>query len=120
VPGMPIWREELEAHGARPDPRDPSVMRHSDMDTADKLRDLVSAARFSAVRIESRTTEYRWTVPVLIQLQLTCGMASRRIATLAPAAAMRCWSRVAARLGALTDDELVHRPEILFAVARRE
>jgi SAM-dependent methyltransferase len=120
VPGMPIWREELEAHGAGPDPRDPSVMRHFDMDTADKLRGLVSAAGFSAVRIESRATEYRWTVPALIQLQLTCGMASRRIATLAPAAAMRCWSRVAARLGALTDDELVHRPEILFAVARRE
>lgn len=117
VPGMPIWREELDAHGAAPDPRDPSVMRQAEMDTPDKLHALLSEGGFTAVQVASRVAEHRWTVPTLLQLQLTCGMAARRLSTLAPASAMRCWSRVAARLGALRDDELVHRPEILLTIA---
>ena len=117
VPGMPIWREELDAHGAAPDPRDPSVMRQSDMDTGEKLEGLLVAAGFTRAGIMTRLCEYRWTVPALIELQLTCGMASRRIASLSQADALRCRRSVSARLGALTDDELVHRPEVLYAVA---
>jgi len=44
VPGLGIWKEELDAHGAAPDPRDPSVMQQALMDTPAKLTELLTAA----------------------------------------------------------------------------
>src|SRR5262245_6573538 len=37
TPGAAIWRDELDAAGATPDPRDPSIQQHSRMDTEAKL-----------------------------------------------------------------------------------
>lgn len=118
VPGLPIWKEELDAHGAAPDPRDRSVMRQEEMDTPPKVEGLLSEAGYVGPRIWLRTFEHQWSVPALMELQLTCGMASRRVSSLGPDAASLCRSRVHTRLSALSDADLVHRAEVLYAVAQ--
>ena len=117
VPGLGIWKEELDAHGAAPDPRDPSVMQQALMDTPAKLTELLTAAGYVGVRIWYRTFEHRWTVAEIVQLQLTCGMAARRVVSLPPPTAAACRARVTARLSSLGGADLVHGPEVLFAVA---
>ena len=119
VPGLSIWTEELDSHGAAPDPRDPSVMLQARMDTPEKLEWLLGSAGYVSVRVWKRTFEYRWTVDSLVALQLGCGMASRRMTSLSDAAGAACQSLVETRLASLTEEELVHRPEVLFAVARK-
>lgn len=118
VPGSSIWTEELDSHNAAPDPRDPTVMLQARMDTPEKLGRLLHSADYVSVRVWSRIFEYRWTVDQLVALQLGCGMAARRMASLSPEAGAACQSRVKARLASLNEDQLVHRPEVLFAVAR--
>lgn len=117
TPGASIWTEELDSHGAVPDPRDPSVMQHGRMDTPDKLERLLSSAGYTGVRIWSRTCEYRWTVDALMALQLTCGMAARRVVSLPAAARAACESRVRERLEKLPESDRVQRSEVLCAVA---
>jgi SAM-dependent methyltransferase len=117
VPGLSIWTEELDAHGAPPDPRAPAVMQRAQMDSAAKLEQLLSSAGFTDARPWARRFEHRWTVADLVALQLTCGMAARRFVSLSPSLAAACQTRVTERLSSLSDAELVHRPEVLFATA---
>jgi SAM-dependent methyltransferase len=119
VPGLSIWTEELDSDGAAPDPRDPNVMLQAQMDTPEKLERLLRSSDYVSVRVWSRTFEYRWSVDNLVGLQLGCGMAARRVTTLSDAASAACQSRVETRLASLTEEELVYRPEVLFAVARK-
>lgn len=117
VPGLSIWTEELDAHGAAPDPRDASVMRQAEMDTPEKLERLLSAAGYVSVRVWGRAFEYRWAVDGLMALQLTCGMAARRVVSLPGARRAACESSVKERLESLPEADLAQRSEVLFAVA---
>ena len=119
APGLSIWTEELEAHGAAPDPRDRSVMQQAQMDTPEKLSGLLQAAGYSSVRVWNKTFQHSWTVERLLEMQLGCGMPSRRLTSLPASVRAACQSRVEARLARLTPEELVYQPEILFAVAHR-
>lgn len=119
VPGVAFWTEELDAAGAAPDPRHPSTRQQAAMDTPQKLSALLRESGFSAIEVGSRRFEYAWTVEALLTVQLGCGMASRRIGSLPQDAANRCRSRVEARLRRLTAEELIYRPEVLWASARR-
>ena len=111
---VPVWTEELNACGAAKDPRDPVVMQQAQMDTPAKLEQLIVRARFADARVWSRTFEHRWSVDAAMAVQETCGMAARRLVSLAPEARARCESRVRARLAEI---ELLDRSEVLFAVA---
>jgi len=117
VPGISIWTEELELHGAGPDPRDAAVMRRGEMDTPGKLEALLISAGFDSVRVWSKTFEYQWTMESLLELQLGCSMPSRRLGTLPEAGRLACQARVRARLARLTPGELTYRPEVLLATA---
>lgn len=119
VPGLSFWTEELDSHGAGADPRDPSVMQQARMDTPEKLERLLRSAGYVSVRVRSRTFQYRWTVEDLVAVQLGCGMAARRLASVPAAVALECQSRVNARLASLTRQDLVYHPEVLFAVASK-
>ena len=119
VPGLGIWTEELDARGAAPDPRDPSVMQQARMDTPVKLALLLQKIGFTAQRAWLERFEYRWTVGALLALQLSCGMPARRLASLSGPVRTECRDRVEARLTRLTADDLIYRPEIVLAVARR-
>jgi len=116
-PGARLWREALDAAGAAPDPRDPTLMQHALMDSEAKLAGLLREAGFSKVRTARRPVEHRFTVESLLAVQLGCGLASRRLKSLAPEAQRRCVARVEQRLRRLSSEELVYRPEVIFGVA---
>jgi SAM-dependent methyltransferase len=119
MPGLSIWTEELDREGARPDPRNRSVMQQGLMDTAEKLRCLLNAAGYASTRIWEQTFHHQWRLDDLLAVQIGCGMPARRLAGLSPAAQERCELRVRARAKALTPSDLAYRPEVLFAVAHR-
>jgi len=119
TPGQALWIEELDARGAPPDPRDPSVMQFALMDTAEKLGGLLEGAGLEPVHIWSERFEHRWTSQALLAMQLGCGLAARRLAGLSARSRAECVARMEARLARLTADERVHRLHALFAVARR-
>lgn len=119
TPGAAIWREALDAAGAAPDPRDPSIMQHSRMDTEAKLVALLREAGFTEVCAQRKRAEHRFTVDSLLTVQLQCGLASRRLPSLPAEAQARCRAQVEERLRRLSAEELVYRPEVIFGVARR-
>ena len=73
IPGLSIWTEELDAHDAAPDPRDPSVMQQAQMDTPTKLERLLASGGYAHIRVTPRTFEYQWTVDRIVGVQLACG-----------------------------------------------
>jgi SAM-dependent methyltransferase len=119
VPGLPFWREELDRLGAAPDPRDASVMQHDRMDTPDKLATLLQQAGLTCEAAWCAQVEYRWTVEALFTVQTRCGVASRRLPGLAEPARSECRQRVRDRLARLAGEQLVYRPTVVYAVARR-
>jgi len=119
VPGLAIWKEELDAGGAAPDFRDPVVMQQARMNTPDKLSALLASAGYTATQTWAQVFEHRWTIDDVVKVQLGCGMAARRISSLAAGDAADCEARVRQRMAGLPSDALIHRPEILFATASR-
>ncbi len=118
LPGGGIWAEELERAGAAPDPRDPSVMRQTLMDTPAKLTDLLQRAGFAVDRVWSQRFVHEWTVDELLATQTRCGLPSRRLESLGADAQRACANRVRARLEQLSADELSYRVEIIYGIAR--
>jgi SAM-dependent methyltransferase len=119
VPGLSIWKEELDAAAAAPDFRDPVVMQQARMDTPDKLSALLACAGYTAIQTWAQLFEDHWTIDDAVQVQLGCGMAARRIGSLSAGAAAECEARVRHRMAGLPSEALIHRPEILFATASR-
>lgn len=119
LPGAHIWAEELDRAGAKPDPRDPSVMRQAWMDTSAKLAGLLAEAGFLADRLWTRTFAHRWTVPALLATQTHCGLPSRRLESLDAQARLACTERVRARLEELSREALVYRVEVIYGLAHR-
>lgn len=117
IPGLSIWREELDREGAAPDPRDPSVMQQASMDTPEKLRHLLETAGFVSVKVGSAVAIHQWAVNDLLAMQVSCGMPARRLPSLSAERRERCTSRVRTRLDRLTPAELEYRPEALLAAA---
>jgi SAM-dependent methyltransferase len=119
LPGAPIWAEELDRVGAKPDPRDPSVMRQAWMDTPAKLAGLLAQAGFLADRLWSRTFAHRWTVPALVATQTHCGLPSRRLEGLDGAARRVCVERVRTQLEELSPEALTYHVELVYGLAHR-
>jgi SAM-dependent methyltransferase len=117
MPGLAIWKEELEALGAAPDPRDPILMQQKRMDTQEKIAGLLREAGFIRERTWARIFEYRWTIDQIVHTQLGCGLTARRIGSLSRRDAAECEARVRRRLAQLGPDALMYRPEVLFATA---
>lgn len=119
LPGRDIWSEELDRVGAAPDPRDPSVMRQSWMDTPEKLTDLIERNRFARERVWSRRCSHAWTVEELISTQTQCGLPSRRLERLEADTRRECIGRVRARVQRFTPADLEYRVEVIYAIGRR-
>jgi len=118
LPGLPLWKEELDRIGAPNDPRDPSLMQHARMDTPAKLRALVADGGYPAIDIWAARYEHACTPDSLLAIQTSCGMPMRRLAGVPAAARRACEARVRQALEQLSEDELIYRPEVLFCVAR--
>jgi SAM-dependent methyltransferase len=119
LPGTAIWTRELDRHGAGPDLKPDAAKRDTLMDTTDKLGSLLEAAGLTVSRIWIERPERRWTWPELLELTSRYGATSRRLATLDHAKRGECLARVGAALAALSAEELVYRPEMLLAIAKR-
>jgi ubiquinone/menaquinone biosynthesis C-methylase UbiE len=113
---LPVWTEELDACGAAPDPRDPSLTQVSRTDTPEKLRALIALAGFAEPRAWTKTFEHRWAIDSVMAVQETCGMAARRLASLDAPVRAACESRVRERLAQM---DLLDQSEVVFAVAVR-
>jgi hypothetical protein len=92
-------------------------MQQARMDTADKLSALLVSAGYTAIQTWTQAFEQRWTIDDVVKVQLGCGMAARRIGSLAVGEAADCEARVRRRMAGLHPEALMHRPEILFATA---
>lgn len=119
LPGQQIWSQELDRHGAGPDPRDPSVRQHGLVDRPEKVSRLLEAAGFGSIELWAERFERRWDYGSLIVVQRACGVPARRLASLSREKRAACVASVRARIRAIPESELVWRPEVLFAVARR-
>ncbi len=119
LPGLSIWTEELDRAQAAPDPRDPAVMRQSWMDSPAKLASLLHEADLHPERVWNRTFIHRWTPGALFTTQTHCGLPSRRLKSLSPAAQRACTDRVRSRLENLSPDALQYQVEVVYGLARR-
>ena len=119
LPATAIWTAELDRHGAGPDSKPDAVKRDTLMDTSDKLGSLLEGAGLTVSRIWMERPERHWTGVELLELSSRYGAPSRRLATLDPASQKECLARVGAALAALPAEDLVYRPEMLLAVAKR-
>lgn len=119
LPGGAIWAEELDRARAAPDPRDPSVMRQSLMDTPEKLDGLLRQGGLTPDRIWSRRLVHQWTVDELLATQTSCGLPSRRLETLSPEPRAACADAVRARLEQFPAAALEYQVEVIYAIARR-
>jgi hypothetical protein len=119
LPGLPIWKEELDRAGAAPDPRDPAVMQQPLMDSPAKLRALIEANNLDVAELWAADMRYQCNVGDLLATQVGCGLPARRLPSLDSATRATCEARVRERISQLTPLELVYAPEVLFAVARR-
>jgi SAM-dependent methyltransferase len=117
APGAAIWTEELNNAGAGPDPRDSSIMQVGLMNSSEKLENLIRSSGLAIAHIWSETFSHKFEIDDLFAMQLTCGVASRRLPSLEAEAREQCTKRVRERLEQLTSSELDYRPEVLFAVA---
>ena len=119
LPGRDVWTEELDRSGASPDPRDPSVMRQSLMDTPAKLKTLLDACGFAPGRIWSERFTHQWTAERLLATQMRCGLPSRRLEGLKADEQQECANRVRQRLQRYTSAELEYRVEVINGIAKR-
>ena len=118
APLLEIWTEELDAHGAGPDPMPAAVEQHAAVDTPVKVSALLESAGFAEIRAWSARPEYRWDPQHLFEARQGFGM-KRRLLTLAPDIRAACLARIRERLDRAPSDALVSRPEVVFATARR-
>ena len=118
LPGSEIWEEELDAHGAQDDPLPESVRRHDLVDSPSKVGALFERAGLEVVRVWTERFERRWTWQELETVCSRVGANSRRLRSLPPETRGRCSQRIRERLSRLSLSELVHRPQIVFAIGR--
>src|SRR5256885_2136773 len=82
--------------------RHPSIMQHARMNSEAKVDALLAEAGFTRVCTQGRRVEHRFTVESLLTVQLRCGLASRRLPSLATEAQARCRAQVEERLRRLS------------------
>lgn len=119
APGLTIWTEELDARGAAPDPRDPSVAQQSRMNSPEKLGGWLEQTDFTSIRTWCEPVEFAFTLDHLFAVQLGCGVTGRRLPSLPVEDRAACIARVRERLAGLPPADLVYRSEIILATAKR-
>lgn len=118
MPGADLWVEELDRHGAGPDPRPDENFREL-VDAPQKLEALLGATGFQVERTWREHGTQPWSRDQLMAVQSTVCSPSRRLKTLPDDRRHACEASARRRIDALSDAELIYRPEVVFAVARR-
>jgi len=112
-----VWTEELDACGAPTDQGVPET--RALMDSPEKLRHLLEQSGFAHLSTWSERIEERWDAVSFFKLRSSCGAEKRRLSILAPNVRAACLKRIRRRLNRLSADDLVRRPEVVYAIARK-
>src|SRR4051794_5782936 len=95
-----IWTEELDAHGAGPDP-EPLIGQHAEVNSAEKLGELARQVGFEPVRAWAERFAHAWDLEGFIAVRTGYSGTSRRFATLDPEVQRRFLARLRERLALL-------------------
>jgi SAM-dependent methyltransferase len=114
-----VWDEALTVCGAGADPAG-STDRDELMDSPEKLASLLAEAQFDVAQSWHERFEHRWTPEALITQRVAFGSYQRRLEMLDDAGRAVCLARVREHLSSLADDDFVFRPDIVFAIGRRQ
>jgi SAM-dependent methyltransferase len=115
VPGIDVWHEELDRHGAPADA--PLINRHDVVDTEAKLTELVADHGFTAVDLGVVEFSYRPTLDRFVEHHVTLGHTARRLARMAPDARAEFLRVVRARLADLPESDLANGRTVIAGTA---
>lgn len=118
VPADAVWSEELDAHGAAPDPVT-AINRRDVTDSPEKLITLFERGGFADVRTWTDRLDLVWAVDDYLRFVSGGGPNKRRLDTLDAEARRRCLDRVRERLDALAPEDFAERSEVVFATGTR-
>jgi SAM-dependent methyltransferase len=118
LPRSDIWSEELDASGAGAAALPETVQQHTRMDTPAKVRALLEVAGFQPLRLWAEPFVRHWTGDELFSLRSGHGLFNRRLRTLGEEVRRQCLERIRERMARLAPEELIWRPEIVFAVGQ--
>jgi SAM-dependent methyltransferase len=109
-----VWNEELDAHGAPPDPAEST---RALMDTPEKITGLLESAGFRVVSLHVEPWRQPMTVEQVVALRTSLGAPGRRLANLDPPARDACVHRARQRLRELDADSLTDHDDVIYATA---
>lgn len=113
-PAEDIWNEELDAHGAPPDP---AQSTRALMDTPEKVTGLLGSAGFRTLSSHLEPWRQLMTPDQVVALRASLGAPGRRLAALDPEIRDICVSRARERLLGLDEDALTDRDDVIYATA---
>ncbi len=112
-----VFVEELDAHGAEPDPS-PIPDCSGAVDAPEKMRSLFEEAGFVFAGGEKIPFEYRQDPDAYLRGCAELGPTSRRLRTLPPEARASCVASARERFAALGPEDFVDRGEVILTSAR--
>ncbi|MBJ7596189.1 MAG: methyltransferase domain-containing protein [Candidatus Dormibacteraeota bacterium] len=113
-PAEDIWNEELDAHGAPPDP---AQSTYAVMDTPEKVTGLLASAGFRTLSLHLEPWRQIMTPDQVVALRTSIGAPARRLAALDPEIREVCVSRARERLLGLDEAALTDRDDVIYATA---
>jgi SAM-dependent methyltransferase len=113
-PAGDVWNEELDAHGAPPDP---AQSTRTLMDTPEKVTGLLESAGFRVVSLGLEPWRQPMTVEQIVALRTSLGVPGRRLAILDAEARAACIGRARQRLRELDADTLTDHDDVIYATA---
>ncbi|MGH3728254.1 MAG: class I SAM-dependent methyltransferase [Micromonosporaceae bacterium] len=117
LPADQVFAEELDRHGAPDLP--PLGAQHDQMDTPEKLRDLVIQGGFQPINVQRLPWSYQPDLIEFMELRNGFGVTSRRLAALDRPTRTAVLRQVRLRLQHLPPEAFLDTTDVIAAVARR-
>jgi SAM-dependent methyltransferase len=113
-PAEDVWNEELDAHGAPPDP---TPSNRDLMDTPEKLAGLLERAGFRTQHVAVQPWQWTATIGDVIALKSSFGAPGRRLAQLEPSSRRACVEHARQRLESLDPEGFLACDDVIYATA---
>lgn len=116
-PAQRVWMEELDSQGAVA--IDPSFVNYEPVGSPTKMRGLLEAAGFDAVRAWTAPFDHEYGMEEFITIRTTRGIHRRRFESLDEDRRRSFLHRVRERLGTMQRSDFVDRSTLIFTTATR-